>query len=182
MAFLRTCTEPAAPAEYSFQVNEVPDLRRDPRFNHQLRRRFGDYASIGAERVDEALDYLDEIDPQPANRWGMAPVWFTARSALRILDPSTGRPLPGQDPVRFHGVEYEWGVPLGTSRLRLILNNHALIAIELCVPDATDDLLLSVVPWLQKHLPFKLSSKQWRAWTPTKSGSFKGRRMTAPRT
>jgi hypothetical protein len=180
VAFLRTCTEPAAQADYSFKVHDVPELQPYPRFNAELWRRFGHYVTIDENRVRDALDFLDEIDPQPTNKWGMAPVWFTARFDLRILDPSTGRPLPGQDPARFHGVEYEWGVPLGSSRLRLILHNRAQVGIELCMPDADEDVRGRVVPWLQHHLPFKFSHKQWRVWTPTRSGSFKGRRLAAP--
>ena len=145
-----------------------------------MKHRFGHDLQVHEERVEDALDFLDDIDPQPTNRWGMAPIWFTATSKFQVLDPADGRPLPGQDPQRFRGVEYEWAVPLGTSGLRLVLDNNARIAIELCLPYPDVAALLRVVPWLQRHLPFKLSQKQWRAWTPTKTGSFKRRRLSAP--
>lgn len=180
MTFLRTCTQPAGPISYSFGVNDVPELRPIPQLERELKRRFGSYASIPAERVGDALDFLDEIHPQPTNRWGMAPIWFWSTSAFRILDAATGEPVPAQDPGRFRGVEYAFGVPLGSSGLRLILENTARIGIEMCLPYPDDALLRRVVPWLQHHLPCKLSAKQWRAWTPTKTGSFKSRRMAAP--
>lgn len=180
LSFLQTCTEPITAATYSFQVHDVPELPADPRFNAELWRRFGHYVDVPEDRVTDALDYLDEIDPQPANQWGMAPVWLTAGFNFRILDPATGLVLPGQDPARFGSVEYEWGVPLGSSRLRLILSNAAKVAIELCLPDADEDLLRRVVPWLQQHAPFKFSPKHWRAWTPTRSGSFKARKLAMP--
>jgi hypothetical protein len=163
-----------------FAVNDVPELKPVPGLERELRRRFGNYARIKAERVSDALDFLDDIDPQPTNQWGMAPLWFWASCRFLILDPSTGRLLPGQNPERFHGVEYEWKVPLGTSYLRLILHNQASLGIELCIPDADEEVMRRVVPWLQKYLPFKFSPKQWRAWTPTKAGSFKVRKMAAP--
>jgi hypothetical protein len=180
LAFLQTCAKPVTPARYSFRVHDVPQLREEARFNAELWRRFGHYADIPEDRVTDALDYLDEIDPQPANQWGMAPVWFTASFDLRILDPLTGEPLPGQDSARFHAVDYEWGVPLGTSRLRLILSNTARVALELCIPTAEHAVLRRVVPWLQQHAPFKFSPKQWRVWTPTRSGSFKARKLIMP--
>ena len=180
MSFLRTCTQPMGPLACSFALHDVPELPPDPRLGRELKHRFGGDASIRAERVGEALDYLDEIDPQPTNPWGMAPIWFTAASSFLILDPGSGQPLPGQDPERFGGVEYEWGVPLGSSGLRVILDNGARIAIELCLPDPDEAMLRRVVPWLQRNLPFRFSAKQWRAWTPTKTGSFKARKMEAP--
>jgi hypothetical protein len=176
--FLRECTEPAGSAHYSFAVHDVPELPPEPRFDSGLRRRFGDYAAISEDRVGDALDFLDVIDPQPTNRYGMAPVWFTAGYEFRVLDPATGRAIPGQDPRWFRGVEYEWGVPLGSSRLRLILHNRASVAIELCIPYESERQLGRVVEWLQQHLPFSFSPKHWRAWTPTRTGGFRKRRLS----
>ncbi len=181
IAFLQACTQPVGAIDYTFKVHDVPELGPVPGLERELKRRFGNHVGLQEDRVPDALDFLDDIDPQPTNQWGMAPVWFSVMSKFRILDPTTGRPLPGQDPKRFHGVEYEGTVPLGTSGLRVILHNRALLAIELCIPDADEDLLRRVVPWLQENLPFRFSPKQWRAWTPTKSGSFKGRKTIAPR-
>jgi hypothetical protein len=179
-AFLRTCSRLVDPIDYSFKVYRVPELEPVPGLEQELKRRFGNPVGLREDRLPDALDFLDDIDPQPTNQWGMAPIWFSMTSKFLILDPATGRPLPGQNPTRFHGVEYEPTVPLGTSGLRLILHNHAAVGIELCIPDADEDLLRRVVPWLQRNLPFKFSPKQWRAWTPTKSGSFKGGKLTAP--
>ena len=179
--FLRTCTQPVDPLVYTFKLHAVPELEPLPLLERALEQRFGDYVHVPEARVPEALAFLDEIDPQPTNRWGMAPLWFRVVSKFRILDPATGRPVLGQDPDRFAQVEYEWSVPLGTSGLRLILHNQAAVSIELCIPDADEDALHRLVPWLEHHLPFKFSPKHWRTWTPTKSGGFKGRRMPAPR-
>lgn len=182
--FLHACTEPVGPNVYSFRVFDVPELEPIVRLEQELEVRFGDYLdgpghyrAIPERLVGEALDFLDEIDPQPTNRWGMAPIWFWVAADFRILDPATGRPIPGQDPSRFSGAEYDWRVPLGSSRLRLILHNQAQIGIELCLPDADKDALGRLIPWLQQHLPFRLSPKHWRAWTPTKSGGFMARRL-----
>ncbi|WP_091564269.1 hypothetical protein [Arthrobacter sp. ok362] len=181
-SFLETCTELVSPNKYTFEVHEVPDLSRQLDLEAELERRFGQgkRVAVPADRVNEALEWLDDIHPQPTNQWGMAPIWFRAQSSFRIVDPATGQVLPGQNAERFAGAEYVWSVPLGTSDFGLILDNSARLAIDLCIPDADGEMLRRVVPWLQDHLPFKLSAKQWRSWTPTKFGSFKSRRMAAP--
>lgn len=180
MSFLRTCTEPHGPVTYAFDLPFVPERPPIRALEHELKRRFGRDLEVPEERIDDALDFLDAIDPQPTNPWGMAPIWLTGTSNFHILDPATGHPLPGQDPGRFGGAEYQAGVPLGTSGMRLILENRALVAIELCLPDPDEALLSRVVPWLQRYLPCRLSAKQWRAWMATKTGSFKARRIPAP--
>lgn len=148
----------------------------------RLTERFGPgkQVIVPPAKVDDALTFLEQEHPQPTNKWGMAPLWFTTRAPFRILDPQTGQPLPGQDPRRYGGAEYDFMVPLGTSSLRLMLDNSARLGLELCLPDADPELLGRVVGWLQEHLPCKLSPKQWRSWTPTRTGSFKSRRMRAP--
>lgn len=178
--FLQACTEPVGTIRYAFKLTDPPELGPVPALERELRRRFGREGDVAGQRVGDALDFLDDIDPQPTNRWGMAPLWFWMTSAFRILDPETRCPVPGQDPAGFGGVEYEWGVPLGTSRMRLILHNSSVISIEMCIPIAEDGTLGRVVPWLQQHLPFRLSPKHWRIWTPTKAGSWKARKTTLP--
>ena len=182
MSFLQACTEPVGPARHGFTVCNVPQLARQHDLEAELELRFGQgrRVSVPADRVEEALEMLDDVHPQPTNQWGLAPLWFSMESGFRLLDPATGQALPGQDAVRYAGKEYVWNNPLGTSSLSLSIHNSASLAINLCIPDADDELLHRIVPWLQEHLPFKMSAKHWRSWTPTKTGSFKSRRIPPP--
>jgi hypothetical protein len=190
VSFLQTCTEQIGNLDYALSVMKVPQLRPIPDLEKQIERRFGpsigptgaahSHVRLEQGRVGDVLDFLDEIEPQPTNEWGMAPIWFWVTSKFRILDRDTGRALPGQDPLRYGGMEYSWQVPLGSSGLRLILSNEAAVGIDLSIPAADDDLIRRVVPWLEQHLPFKFSPRHWRAWTPTRSGSFKARKYSLP--
>jgi hypothetical protein len=179
IAFLDACTEATDLLDHRFRVQRVPGADVPAELVRAVRSRFGDDVGLRTSRVPEALDFLDEIDPQPANAWSMVPVWFWTVARFRILDPATGRPIDSQDPDGFAGVDYAPGVPLGTSGLHLVLNDQAAIGIELCIPAADDGLVDRVVPWLQEHLPFRFSPKQWRAWTPTKAGSWKASKLPA---
>jgi hypothetical protein len=187
MAFLRTCTEPDGEIEYAFRANDRPNVPDVARLRGQIHQRFGDgvlsrdnVVRVPEARVPDALEFLDAIEPQATDPYGLAPIWFWMTTKFRIRDPATGEVMPGQDPERYRGVEYEWRVPLGTSGLRLTLHNRSAIAIELCIPDADEAVVGRVAPWLQAHLPCRLSPKQWRRWTATKSGSFAARRMADP--
>lgn len=182
IAFLDQCTVPDAERAYaiSFPADRVsPGVTPPAGLGDEVERRFGRSGEIPESRIGDALDFLDEIAPQPTNRYGMASVWLQMQCRFQLLDPRTGRPVPGQEPQRFGGAEYVWSVPLGTSRLLLSLHDHAALAVDLCIPDASDRLLRTVVPWLQENLPFKFSPKHWRAWTPTRSGSYKSRIITS---
>jgi hypothetical protein len=178
--FLDQCTAPDGARAYaiSFPADRVsPRVAPPVGLRDEVERRFGRAGDIPESRVGDALDFLDEIAPQPTNRYGMASVWLTMRCRFRLLDPATGRPLPGQDPQRFEGVEYAWSVPLGMSTMLLSLHDHATLALDLCIPDPTDDLLRRLIPWLASNLPFRFSPKHWRAWTPTKAGALRDRKL-----
>lgn len=181
MTFLETCTELVEPLSYSITVHDVPQLPPQRALEAELTRRFGHARPVRLQdaQVLAALDFLDDVAPQATNEWGMAPVWFQVRANFRLLDPSLGRPLAGQDPGRFAGVEYQWAVPLGTSGLRLFMDNKASLAVEFCIPDPDAELLAAVVPWLQAYLPFKMSPHHWRSWTRTASGSFRARKLAS---
>lgn len=178
--FLDQCTVPDGPRVFavSFPADRVfPRVEPPPRLRDQVERRFGRSGEIPEGRVDDALDFLDEIAPQPLNRYAMTAVRLTMRCQFDLLDPATGRPISGQEPQRFGGVEYVWSVPLGTSGLLLSLHDHAALAVHFCIPDPTEDLLRRLVPWLEAYLPFKFSPKHWRVWMPTKASSFRSKRL-----
>lgn len=172
MSFLQVCTEPLGRVEYSFTVHDVPELQPPRHLERELERRFGRGRRIifDEEELPDALDLLDHIHPQPTNRWGMAPIWLEAATKFRLVDPRTGRSLANQEDRLFRLVGFD-------NRLRLFLDNRARLQLEFCLPHADDELLRLVLPWLQEHLPCKLSRKQWRTWTSTKSGSLRARKL-----
>jgi hypothetical protein len=178
--FLDLCTVPdgARAHAITFPADRVlPRVDPPVGLRDQVERRFGRSGEILEDRVEDALAFLDEIAPQALNRYGMASVWLTMRCRFRLLDPETGRPIPGQDPQRFGGVEYARSVPLGTSGILLSLHNQAALSVDFCIPDPTANLLRRLMPWLAAQLPFKFSPKQWRVWTSTKTGTFRGKRL-----
>ena len=176
MSFLRTCTLPMGPVDYSFTVRRVPELAPARDLELKLERRFGrgSVLVLHEDEVDEALEFLEDIHPQPTNQWGMAPLGFRATAKCLLLDPETDRPLPGQTDKLLARVGYN-------NQLELILDNRAALRIEFCIPEADELVLSRMLPWLQEYLPCNLSPKHWRAWRPTKSGSLRPRVLDVSR-
>lgn len=178
LRFVDACAELDEPLTHRFHTPSVPGLRPQPVLRARLALRFPG-GEVPPERVPDALELLERIDPQPTNEHGMAPIWFTVGGWLRIRDV-TGEPLPGQDPARFDGTEYDSGVPLGRSRIALNLSNRATLGLSLCLPDPDGDMLARVIPHLASHLPCRLSASQWRHWSRTSTGSFRARKASVP--
>ena len=178
-AFIDACTVEISPRTQRFLFPDVPELEEKLEWKRDFRKRFGGWGRsevrVSDDGVEAALSFLEEVDPQPQNPWGMAPLWFTTSWQIHLRDPATDEPYPGQDAGRFDGTEYAWRVPLGVSHVRLILSNKASLGIELCIPDLDDAGLAILIPALQEHAPFRFSAKQWRRWTPTTTGTFASR-------
>ena len=180
LAFLEACAVVVAPQQQRFTIQEFSDLPKPHVWEPTFRERFGGGSDrrveLSEDQVEPALAFLEEIDPQPHNRAGVAALWLSLHWRLQLIDPQTGAPFAGQDAARYANVPYE-GVPLGESRARLILSNRAALGVELCLPDVDDERLSQIIPVWQEHAPFRFAAKYWKRWTPTKTGSFIGRKI-----
>ena len=177
--FLESCAV-AGVVSYYFDLPHTPELEPAPDTVAKIREAFPSTSRrfpVPRDRIDEALDLMRVLEPLPTNRWGMAPVWLRAEASFALKTPS-GDVWPDQDPTAFGGFETPSGVCLGTSRTNLSIQAKRTMALLLSVPEATDDDLARLVPWLQEHLPFRLSAKHWSRWTLTKNGrTYRGRRL-----
>lgn len=182
-AFTDSCTTPTAPAHWRLTIGEgytEPDRALDARVADQFGP--GTQVPIPAERGAEAVSFMEEIQQQPPQHQVNARYWLQVFLNFAVRDPATGDLLAGQDPQRFHHVVYEgWsGQPLGTSGLTLSLNRSAALSLNLCLPGVGGQRLTEITRRLQGHLPVRLSAKHWKLWTPTRTGSFKGRNIPSP--
>src|SRR5262245_35291691 len=90
-SFLQQCTIPVRAPEFAFDVQDVPELPRNRSLERALQEAFGRgrHVVVHEARVGDALNFLDSIDPQPTNQWGMPPIWFTWTVHFQILDPES---------------------------------------------------------------------------------------------
>jgi hypothetical protein len=179
--FLASCAQPLLLTSY-FDLPFTPELTVSAWVAAAIEGRFpkvGVHHPVAPSEIDDAIALLESISPQPRNPWGMSPVWLSVVADVRLLSPVGGGIWPGQDPSLFGDFRTPGGVRLGASQLRLILESKAKLGLSLSIPQATDADVAIIVPWLQKHLPCRLSDKQWTRWSLTKNGrTYRGQRIS----
>lgn len=180
VGFLNARTE-SSPVVGWFDFPDTPGLALSPDLRRQIEVAFpsqGQRCAVPWARADEAIDLFESVEPLLVNEWGMAPVWLWFTADIRLLQPETGEPWPGQDRALFDNFVTPGGVELGASSTRLILQAKKSIGLSLSIPHATDSDLDTYMPWLQASLPLRLSSKHWSRWTATKrDDSYRGHRV-----
>jgi hypothetical protein len=178
--FLDSCTV-VTDASYYFHLPHTPELKPDRKTVRKIRKAFppqGHRFPVPQDRIHEALDLMSELEPQPTNPWGMAPVWLNAHADFTLKTPS-GDVWPSQNPTAFGSFETPAGVHLGAPSTHLNIEARRSMGLRLSIPEATDNDLATLIPWLQNHLPFRLSPKHWTRWTLNKNGrTYRGRRIT----
>lgn len=134
--------------------------------------------SVPANRLDEAVSLMAAIEPQPTNEWGDAAVILQPEADFLLLDPG-GRGLwPFQGQEHFGGFVTPGGVKLGLSSARVNIGSARSMGLMLSVPEATDSDMEALRPWLQEHLPFRLSRKHWTRWILNRNGiTYRARRI-----
>jgi hypothetical protein len=181
LAFMDACAELNSPVAPRFKFVNGPQMPAGLPWERDFADQFGPrlpIVPIAPGQIDSAIDFLRQIDPQPLNPWGMAPLWLQISWRVRLKDPGTGRTFEHQDPALFGRTDYGPNCSLGESALRLFLNNRASLGVELCLPGVDDDELRRLLPKFQAKAPFKFSTKQWRRWSPTRAGGFRSRKIT----
>jgi hypothetical protein len=181
--FLDACTQTSA-IECWFQLPPTLGLDVEPAVRRALDEQFpirdGKYA-VARDRFNDALALYESLQPQPANRYGMGPVWLWFNADFQVRSPTSSELWPGQDPTRFGQFRTPAGVLLGTSSARLMLHAKRSMGLVLSLPMATDSDLAVVLPWLQSALPMRLSVKHWTRWTWTKDRrSYRPRKIAPP--
>lgn len=134
---------------------------------------------VPADRLDDAVELIGDISPQAADEWGNAAVTLFVEADFVLGRPTDDQPWPGQGRQRFGGFETPGGPRLGVCDTRLILTTTRAMGLTVCLPEATDDDVALARPWLQEHLPFRMSSRHWTRWTLTKNGrTYRPRRIS----
>lgn len=182
--FLGACTQQIG-TEGMILLNDGSPPAPDAAVLLRVAQMFPERAELagGARRVpehliDDAIELMANISPQPGDEWGNAALTLFIEARFLLLRPGGDGLWPGQGSEEFGDFETPGGVALGGSSVRLVVDNRRSMGLMLSVPSATDADVASLRPWLQEHLPFRLSDKHWTRWTLNKNGrTYRPQRM-----
>ena len=140
------------------------------------------YIRVPVERLEEALELMASLQPQPMDKYKCVPVWFFISAEFFLLDPDTGRALPGQVPYTGDIRHQRFGPPHNcSSRAGLSIDYTAHLSLDLLAPAETEAVAVRSLARVQKPLPFKLSKKHWLTLTKPKRGTnYVRRKIPSP--
>jgi hypothetical protein len=187
-AFLTSCTAPTA-IEAFFRVdNDGPWPKADRGVVRLIKDAFPEEQSaviqsfkVPEGRLDDAVRLFEDASPLPSDAWDNTAVGLNMYARFHMLRPDGSGLWPGQDPALFGQFQTPSGADLGTSSARLNMAGGLSMGLMLTFPEATDDDIAVLRPWLQSHLPFRMSARQWVRWSISKSGqTYRPKRLAPP--
>jgi len=175
--FLAACAVSAEPAEWTFSISADGDLAATerlaafaaevlggPRRTQRVRRDW----NVRPDSVPEVLDAI-AAESVATTRYGASLATLAQALPVQLVDPSTGEPFDGLSPDAFGGFAVDgYGRLLGASGVRASYGTAgSALSLWLCLP--ADERLTPAAQHVQDHLPFRLSTKHWRRWQPTRA-------------
>lgn len=136
---------------------------------------------VRPETTETILEGLQEAGPDAVTQYGHPLAALSWSADVRLIDPASALPYEGISPESCGSFAVDgYGRVLGASGIRATVGTTAsTVSVWLCLPG--DDRLPGAAKHLQEHLPFKLSTKHWRRWRPSKNGAgYASRKMPSP--
>lgn len=187
--FLAACTVPAEPATWTFSISADGDpaaterlaafageLLGGPRRTQRIRRDW----NVPPEAALEVLGAI-AAESGATTKYGASLATLSQSLPVQLIDPATGDPFAGLSPTAFGGFAVDgYGRRLGVSGIRASYGT-AGSALSLWLNLPADERLAPAARHLQDHLPFRLSTKHWRRWQPTRArDGYRSSKLTSP--
>lgn len=133
------------------------------------------------ENVNATLDALSSAGSQAVTGYGHPLASLVWNAPVALIDPVTGAPYEGINADTFDRFAVDgYGRLLGASGVRATFGTTAS-SLSLWLAFPADDRLHDAAAHAQSHLPFRLSTKHWRRWRPSKDGqSYRATKIASP--
>lgn len=129
---------------------------------------------ITEDKVNEVIQILDEIKPQPKH-W-IEPIRFEATSQFYLSNLDKKISLDGQS--LDYNIDDGYGHYTSLSNFMITVTEKVLLSIWLVIPFRTIDAeLKSYVNKLVEFAPVKLSDKHWKIWNYTNTQKLIGKKI-----
>lgn len=147
----------------------------------QSRQRTHTQWRVRSDEVDATLDALSGADSRATTAHGHPLASLVWSAPVALVDPATRAPYEGIDADAFGRFAVDgYGRLLGASGARAAFGTTAS-SLSLWLAFPAGDRLHDAAAHVQKHLPFRMSTKHWRRWSATKDGqSYRATKITSP--
>ncbi len=189
-AFLDAAVLTVGAPEMSFQLWAGGQPDAAGRFESFAAARFGGPQSrqrthtqwrVRPDDIDATLDALSGADSGATTGHGHPLASLVWSAPVALVDPATRAPYERIDADTFGRFPVDgYGRLLGASGVRAAFGTTASsLSLWLALP--ADDRLHDAAAHVQKHLPFRMSTKHWRRWSATKDGqSYRASKIASP--
>lgn len=136
---------------------------------------------VRPESVDATLEVVAAAGSEAVTAHGHPLASLVWNARVTLVDPVTRLPYEGIDADSFGRFAADgYGRILGESGVRGTFGTTAS-SLSLWLGLPADDRLHGAAVHVREHLPFRLSTKHWRRWSPTKDGrSFRSAKISSP--
>ncbi|MFF1541984.1 hypothetical protein ACFVWL_18065 [Microbacterium sp. NPDC058269] len=147
----------------------------------QSRQRTHSRWRVREDDVDATLDALSGAGSGAVTGHGHPLAALVLSAQVTLVDPMTRAPYEGIDAEAFGRFAVDgYGRLLGASGMRATFGTTAS-SLSLWLGFPADDRLHHAAAHVQKHLPFRMSTKHWRRWHATKDGqSYRATKIMSP--
>ncbi|MFD1812774.1 hypothetical protein [Rhodococcus gannanensis] len=137
--------------------------------------------AVGADVLEAMLDLLGDAGTDARTGHGHSLAAVTWSAPVRLIDSTTGGVYEGIDADTFGMFPVDgYGRMLGESGVRATIGT-ASSSLSLWLNFPADERLAVAAAQVQENLPFRLSTKHWRTWQPTRDGrGYRSTRIPAP--
>jgi hypothetical protein len=147
----------------------------------QSRQRTHTRWRVREDDVDATLDALSGAGSGAVTSHGHPLASLVWNAQVTLVDPMMRAPYEGIDAESFGRFAVDgYGRLLGASGMRATFGTTAS-SLSLWLGFPADERLHAAAAHVQKHLPFRMSTKHWRRWHATKDGqSYRATKITSP--
>ncbi len=197
--FLHTCTDFSKPESIYVRILKGPSIpssfSRKTIFGCLLKygfprvEKFLGYAwydfRLPYSQLNEVLDLVERTCKKIPSTQNMiyGPISLHITTKLKFINPETNAPLPFQTKQDYSNFQPNYRFHLGESVLYSILSSKSTTSVFFSIPfEEQTPKFLEYAQHLQKHLPFRFSTKTWKRWHLNKKQTgYVGRKIPMER-
>jgi hypothetical protein len=196
--FLASCTDASHPEDTFLEMvsgENVPEdfsaplimkltneLGAPERLRHLGADNIAQSWPLSDREVDTYVAMIEEAKPLPVHPYKLQLFTVAALFRFHLVDSESCVVLPHQGPANYGNFSPQPGRVLGESTLYARISERSTFSLLLNFPfEEVSESFLQSAAFVERHLPFRLSSHHWKQWRLARNGkSYVGRKISFP--